>query len=75
MPQDQDSPVSTQCKAKSPCGSIHRRPGRSKRGAQGPQGQLDLPPTNTETTYLDLPVVGSRQVLASFDGGDIKIAL
>src|SRR5206468_12362458 len=31
---------------------------------------LDLP--TTETVYLDFPALGSRQVLASFDGGDIS---
>jgi hypothetical protein len=32
----------------------------------------DLPLPQQDTVYLDFPALGPRQVLASFDGGDIS---
>jgi hypothetical protein len=33
---------------------------------------VDIPLSAPQATYLDFPLLGSRQVLASFDGGDIS---
>jgi Transposase DDE domain group 1 len=52
----------TQCNANAHRNSTRRRPQS--------RPVLDLP--NSETVYLDFPALGSRQVLASFDGGDIS---
>ena len=40
------------------------------RGSRAPQ--LAVPFDEARSTYLDFPVLGARQVLASFDGGDIS---
>jgi hypothetical protein len=52
----------TQCNANAHRNST-RRPAQSR-------PVLDLPAP--ETVYLDFPALGSREVLASFDGGDIS---
>src|SRR5438093_1092966 len=62
----------TQCKPKSPVKTTRRRPDCSRGAAHRPRPPLELPPSNTQVTYLDFHVVGSREVLASFDGGDIS---
>jgi Transposase DDE domain group 1 len=46
----------------------HRQPNDQAR--HSPTKHLELSEANS--TYLDFPVLGSRQVLASFDGGDIS---
>ena len=63
--------MKTECRAKSRCKATRKRRRRSNDQAQHPQTKLvDLP--ESDSTYLDFPVLGSRQVLASFDGGDIS---
>ena len=63
--------MNTQCRAKTHCRTTPKRRRRPNDQAQPPQAkQLDLP--ESHSTYLDFPVLGSRQVLASFDGGDIS---
>ena len=52
----------TQCNSNSP-----RSTPRRARSARVPR-----PPDRSDSTYLDFPALGSRQVLASFDGGDIS---
>ena len=63
--------MNTQCRAKTHCRTTPKRRRRPNDQAHPPQAkQLDLP--ESHSTYLDFPVLGSRQVLASFDGGDIS---
>src|SRR5512132_4137071 len=63
--------MNTQCRAKT-----HRRAMPTRRRqpvdrASPPQAKrLVLP--ESHSTYLDFSALGSRQVLASFDGGDIS---
>ena len=60
----------TECRAKSHCKATRQRRRHSNGQAQHPQKRLlDLP--SSDSSYLDFPLLGSRQVLASFDGGDI----
>jgi hypothetical protein len=47
--------------------STRRRPRRARS-----QSALDLPSAPQEIIYLDFPAVGTREVKASFDGGDIS---
>jgi hypothetical protein len=58
----------TECKSKT-----HRKaiPGRRRRAHRRPT-ELDIPWPKTNATYLNFPIVGSRQVVAAFDGGDIS---
>ncbi|MGZ3336105.1 MAG: IS1380 family transposase [Isosphaeraceae bacterium] len=61
----------TECRAKSHCKATRQRRRHSNGQAQHPQKRLvDLP--SSDSSYLDFPLLGSRQVLASFDGGDIS---
>jgi len=55
----------TECKSKS-----HRKstPRRRRRADRRPP----IPCDDANATYLDFPVLGSRQVIAAFDGGDIS---
>src|SRR3974377_699332 len=63
--------MNTQCGAKTHCRTTPKRRRRPNDQAHPPQAkQLDL--AESHSTYLDFPVLGSRQVLASFDGGDIS---
>jgi hypothetical protein len=59
--------MSTHCNANTACKSTRPRPGR-------PAGRAPIPlaPSEPNITYLDFPALGPRQVLASFDGGDIS---
>jgi hypothetical protein len=58
----------TQCKSKS-----HRKSTlpRRRRADRRP-ASVEIPLDSPNVTYLDFPVVGSRQVVAAFDGGDIS---
>ena len=61
----------TECRAKSHCKATRQRRRHSNGQAQHPQKRLvDFP--SSDSSYLDFPLLGSRQVLASFDGGDIS---
>ena len=61
----------TECRAKSHCKATRQRRRHSNGQAQHPQKRLvDLP--SSDSSYLDFPLLGSRQVLALFDGGDIS---
>jgi hypothetical protein len=57
----------TQCNRGPAPVSTRRRPRRAR-----PRSVADLPPAQQDTVYLDFPALGPRQVLASFDGGDIS---
>jgi len=59
--------MSTQCNAAAPRKSTRRRPRR----AAG-RVPIPAPPAEQDLTYLDFAALGPRQVLASFDGGDIS---
>jgi hypothetical protein len=63
--------MSTQCNSKTARKSTRRRPRRSTH-RPGPSLELAPDPAQQSTTYLDFPAVGSREVTASFDGGDIS---
>jgi Transposase DDE domain group 1 len=58
----------TQCNSDSPREATHRRP-RGK-GSRALQSAIRV--DEARSTYLDFPILGARQVLASFDGGDIS---
>jgi Transposase DDE domain group 1 len=58
----------TECKSKSGRKSTSRRRRRPHRRPP----QVEIPPGDANVTYLDFPVLGSRQVVAAFDGGDIS---
>jgi Transposase DDE domain group 1 len=58
----------TECNSNTPCKATPRRPRRA--GCRPPE--VGIPVDDGCSTYLDFPVLGSRQVLASFDGGDIS---
>src|SRR3974390_276672 len=63
--------MNTQCGATAHCRTTPKRRRRPNDQAHPPQAkQLDL--AESHSTYLDFPVLGARQVLASFDGGDIS---
>jgi hypothetical protein len=57
----------TQCNPQPTPISTRRRPRRAR-----PRRVPDLPLPNPDTVYLDFPALGPREVLASFDGGDIS---
>jgi Transposase DDE domain group 1 len=57
----------TQCNRGPAPVSTRRRPRRAR-----PRSVADLPAAQPDTIYLDFPALGPRQVLASFDGGDIS---
>ena len=59
----------TECNSKTRRKATPRRHPRSVRRAPR-TGGISL--EDTRSTYLDFPLLGSRQVLASFDGGDIS---
>jgi hypothetical protein len=63
--------MSTQCNANATRKSTRRRPRRAA-GRAPMRLDPDLAPAEPNVTYLDFPALGSRQVLASFDGGDIS---
>lgn len=58
----------TECKSKT-----HRKatPRRRRRADRRPLS-VDFPRDDANVTYLDFPAVGSRRVVAAFDGGDIS---
>jgi hypothetical protein len=58
----------TECKSKAPRKATPRRP----RGSDRRPPAEGIPIDDASATYLDFPLLGSRQVLASFDGGDIS---
>jgi Transposase DDE domain group 1 len=58
----------TECNRTTPRKATPRRTRRE--GRQPPEVGVSL--GDTPSTYLDFPALGSRQVLASFDGGDIS---
>jgi Transposase DDE domain group 1 len=58
----------TECNSQTPPKATPRRPRRAERRSPEVGVSLD----DTRSTYLDFPVLGSRRVLASFDGGDIS---
>jgi hypothetical protein len=57
----------TECNSKSPPKATPRR---SRRTSPRPH-EAGISCDDARSTYLDFPILGSRQVLASFDGGDI----
>ena len=57
----------TQCNSGAPTKSSRRRPRRATRPAP-----IALPDAAHDTTYLDFPALGAREVKAGFDGGDIS---
>jgi hypothetical protein len=59
----------TECKSKTPRKATPRRRRRSDRRPPPANG---ISVDDAGSTYLDFPLLGSRQVLASFDGGDIS---
>jgi DDE family transposase len=59
--------MSTQCNANAAPRSTHRRPRRA--AARAP---IPPPPAEQDVIHLDFAALGPRQVLASFDGGDIS---
>jgi hypothetical protein len=58
----------TECNSKTPRKATPSRPRRSVRRPAEVAVSVD----EHRSTYLDFPALGSRQVLASFDGGDIS---
>src|SRR5512143_3348621 len=63
--------MNTQCRPKTQCRTTPKRRRQPDDRAHPPQAKrLDLP--ESHSTYLDFPALGCRQVLASFDGGDIS---
>src|SRR5512142_162918 len=58
----------TECTSKTPRKATPRRARRE--GRRPPE--VDITVDDSRSTYLDFPVLGSRLVLASFDGGDIS---
>jgi Transposase DDE domain group 1 len=66
--------MSTQCNAKSIPNSTPRRILRRPRSTTQavPAVEQVLGNSEEKTSYLDFPMLGSRGVLASFDGGDIS---
>jgi hypothetical protein len=58
----------TECNSKSDGKATPQR----RRRAQRRPPEAEIPPNNANLTYLDFPAVGSRQVVATFDGGDIS---
>jgi hypothetical protein len=59
--------MSTKCNAAARRNSTRRRPRRAAGSAP-----ILPPPSEQSVTYLDFSALGPRQVLASFDGGDIS---
>ena len=59
----------TECKSKTPRKSTPRR---HRRSHHRPPLAGEISVDDARSTYLDFPLLGSRQVLASFDGGDIS---
>jgi hypothetical protein len=59
--------MSTHCNADAARKSTRRRPRRPNAPAP-----ISLPDTAQAITYLDFPALGTREVKASFDGGDIS---
>jgi Transposase DDE domain group 1 len=59
--------MSTHCNADVAGKSTRRRPRRAHRPAP-----IALPDPAHDITYLDFPALGTREVKASFDGGDIS---
>jgi hypothetical protein len=66
--------MSTECKAKTTRKSTPRRLFRRPPSSARARHLLDQALANSERqiSYLDFPILGSREVLASFDGGDIS---
>jgi Transposase DDE domain group 1 len=66
--------MSTECNAKTTRKSTPRRLFRHPPSSARARHLLDqsLAQPERQTTYLDFPILGSREVLASFDGGDIS---
>ena len=58
----------TQCKSKTNRKKASRRRQHSDRRPT----ELEIPRGDANVTYLNFPIVGSRQVVAAFDGGDIS---
>jgi hypothetical protein len=58
----------TECTSKT---SRKATPRRARREGRRPP-EVGITVDDSRSTYLDFPVLGSRQVLASFDGGDIS---
>jgi Transposase DDE domain group 1 len=58
----------TECNSKTPRKATPRR----RRSADRRPPTVGIPLADPVSTYLDFPLLGSRQVLASFDGGDIS---
>jgi Transposase DDE domain group 1 len=58
----------TECKSQSPRNAIPRH----RRRADRRPPSVNIPSDVPQAAYLDFPLLGSRQVLASFDGGDIS---
>ena len=58
----------TKCNSRTPRKSIPRR---SRRAVRRP-AEVAISLDDSRSTYLDFPALASRQVLASFDGGDIS---
>ncbi len=67
--------MSTECNRKTTCKSTPRRLLPRPRSMQARTLQLieeAVGPSEGRSSHLDFPSLGSRQVLASFDGGDIS---
>ena len=63
--------METECRARTHFKATRQRRRKANGQAHYPQRrEVDLP--ESESSYLDFPLLGSRQVLASFDGGDIS---
>src|SRR5512132_1519585 len=63
--------MNTRCRAETHCGTLPKRRRQPVDQAPPPQAKrLVLP--ESRSTYLDFSALGSRQVLASLDGGDIS---
>ena len=48
------------------------RPPATRRRADRRPPELEIPCGDASVTHLNFPIVGSRQVVAAFDGGDIS---
>lgn len=58
----------TQCNSKT-----HRKASRPRRRCSVRRPPtVEIPLDDSNVTYLDFPILGSRQVVAAFDGGDIS---
>ncbi len=63
--------MKTECRARTHFKATQQRRRKANGQAHYPQSrEVDLP--ESESSYLDFPLLGSRPVLASFDGGDIS---